>query len=126
MCGLSASSTIICSKTHRVIAHRKSCRCCVVFALQWEVAYSLFQDVMSIVSQWQDMPGKPLDKRFKFCRKVNATICQFSALVSFLVASLVAQSVVQVKQNKAQTELTCGCCFVACYAVGSAALASSL
>mmetsp|Transcript_32449 Transcript_32449/g.74150 ORF Transcript_32449/g.74150 Transcript_32449/m.74150 type:complete len:447 (-) Transcript_32449:126-1466(-) len=52
-----------------------------------DVAYNRYKDVMSIVSQWQDMPGKPLDKRFKFCRKVNATICQFSALVSFLAVT---------------------------------------
>mmetsp|Transcript_2878 Transcript_2878/g.7274 ORF Transcript_2878/g.7274 Transcript_2878/m.7274 type:complete len:472 (+) Transcript_2878:83-1498(+) len=46
-----------------------------------------FKDVMSVASQWQDMPNQPLEKRFRWCRKVNATICQFSALVAILAVT---------------------------------------
>jgi len=52
-----------------------------------EVVTNRYNDVMSIVNQWHSMPNLPLEKRFRFCRKVNATICQFSALVSFLAVT---------------------------------------
>mmetsp|Transcript_10475 Transcript_10475/g.18919 ORF Transcript_10475/g.18919 Transcript_10475/m.18919 type:complete len:468 (-) Transcript_10475:103-1506(-) len=52
-----------------------------------EVVKNRYNDVMSIVNQWHSMPDLPLEKRFRFCRKVNATICQFSALVSFLAVT---------------------------------------
>mmetsp|Transcript_71301 Transcript_71301/g.133366 ORF Transcript_71301/g.133366 Transcript_71301/m.133366 type:complete len:460 (-) Transcript_71301:129-1508(-) len=53
----------------------------------FDVIQKRYQDVMSVASQWQDMPTQPLDKRFRWCRKVNATICQFSALVAILAVT---------------------------------------
>jgi len=52
-----------------------------------EVTNNRYNDVMSIVNQWHSMPKCPLEKRFRFCRKVNASICQFSALVSLLAVT---------------------------------------
>jgi len=50
----------------------------------YDCVYARYVDVMSIVRQWPMMKDAKLEKRFRWCRKVNATICQFSALVSFL------------------------------------------
>mmetsp|Transcript_4640 Transcript_4640/g.11235 ORF Transcript_4640/g.11235 Transcript_4640/m.11235 type:complete len:487 (-) Transcript_4640:276-1736(-) len=52
-----------------------------------EVLSNRAKDVLQIVNQWTDMPNCTLEKRFRFCRKVNATICQFSALVSLLAVT---------------------------------------
>eukprot|EP00403_Amphidinium_massartii_P037510 CAMPEP_0178434004 /NCGR_PEP_ID=MMETSP0689_2-20121128/33199_1 /TAXON_ID=160604 /ORGANISM="Amphidinium massartii, Strain CS-259" /LENGTH=459 /DNA_ID=CAMNT_0020056053 /DNA_START=99 /DNA_END=1478 /DNA_ORIENTATION=- len=52
-----------------------------------EATNNRYNDVMSIVNQWPNMPNCSLEKRFRLCRKVNATICQFSALVSLLAVT---------------------------------------
>mmetsp|Transcript_20198 Transcript_20198/g.55957 ORF Transcript_20198/g.55957 Transcript_20198/m.55957 type:complete len:442 (+) Transcript_20198:88-1413(+) len=45
---------------------------------------AFFNDTMGTMRHWDRMPELPLEQRFAFCRKLNRSICLFSAMVSFL------------------------------------------
>eukprot|EP00928_Gymnodinium_smaydae_P048394 TRINITY_DN3234_c0_g1_i1.p1 TRINITY_DN3234_c0_g1~~TRINITY_DN3234_c0_g1_i1.p1 ORF type:complete len:426 (-),score=81.11 TRINITY_DN3234_c0_g1_i1:277-1554(-) len=41
-------------------------------------------DTWNIAKKWPDMPNLPLEQRFAFCRKLNLSICAFSAMMAFI------------------------------------------
>eukprot|EP00928_Gymnodinium_smaydae_P084853 TRINITY_DN6812_c0_g1_i1.p1 TRINITY_DN6812_c0_g1~~TRINITY_DN6812_c0_g1_i1.p1 ORF type:complete len:449 (+),score=67.77 TRINITY_DN6812_c0_g1_i1:59-1405(+) len=50
----------------------------------WSHLADFVTDTWNVAKTWPSMPHLPLEQRFAFCRKLNLSICAFSAMMAFI------------------------------------------